>query len=403
MYRIAPAPICCLSLLLTLSPAQGPAMVRAGSSPAAASARVDRVRAYLESQRQQRGFPGASVGWVLPGGQCEAVAVGLADRAAKRLLTVRDRMLSGSIGKTYVVTVALQLVTEERLGLDDKVAVHLGKQAWFGRLPNAADLTVRSLMNHTSGIRRHVFAPAFQALVKGQPDKRWRPDELLSYVFDTEPLFAVGKGWAYADTNYIVLGLVIEKITGRPFNESMHRRVLHRFDLKDTLPSDRRYLPGLAQGYSESGAAFGVVDKTLEDGVMVINPQFEWCGGGLCSTTADLARWAAIFGAGRHWSKELRVQIRQGVAAPMLGRGASYGLGTMIASGKHGAWYGHAGFMPGYMSAMRYYADADLAVAIQFNTDHRRQLGRRPGSYLDAIVDLLAAESAGKPRDRRGK
>lgn len=372
-------------------------------SQGAQDTRTSRVRTYLEEQRERRGFPGVSVAWVLDGEAGEAVAVGLADRESGRKMTVRDRLLSGSIGKTYVVTVALQLVGEGSLGLDDKVSKYLGDQSWFDSLPNAASLTVRSLMNHTSGIKRYVFDEKFHKLVRTQPDKHWKPIELLTYVFDSKPMFEVGKGWAYADTNYIVLGLILQKVTGVPYYQSLHRRVLHRFDLKDTLPSDRRCLPGLVQGYSKSGASFGVVDRTLKDGVFVINPQFEWCGGGLYCTTADLARWAAIFGAGRHWSAELLTQIRQGIPARMLGRGASYGLGTMVLLGKHGQSFGHSGFMPGYMSEMRYYPDTGLAIAIQFNTDARRDLGQRPGAYLDSIIDLLGAAKRKRANPNGGR
>jgi len=385
MTRLAPA------LVFALALTGFHHCVLAQATPASDSgvARQARVRAYLEEQRERRGFPGVGVGWVMPGGHCEAVAVGFSDVQLKRRMTVRDRMLSGSIGKTYVVTVALQLVEEKRLGLADLVSEHLSDRPWFKQLPNAATLTIRSLMNHTSGIKRYVFGDAFCKVVRTEIDKVWKPTELLSYVFGADPLFPVGEGWAYADTNYIVLGLVLEQVTGVPFYRSLQRRVLHRFDLKDTLPSDRRNLPGLAQGYSAMGADFGVVDKTLKDGVFVINPQFEWCGGGLYSTPADLARWAAIFGAGRHWSKELLAQIRQGVDAPMLGRGAKYGLGTMVTKNRHGQSFGHSGFMPGYRSEMRYYPKLDFAIAIQFNTDNPRRLGQRPGSYLDAIIDVL--------------
>ena len=92
------------------------------------------------------------MGFVLSNGRADAVAVGFSDKEDKKQLTVQDRLLSGSIGKTYVSAVALQLVGEEKLGLDDAISRWFAETEWFPRLPNAPDITVRMLMNHTSGI-----------------------------------------------------------------------------------------------------------------------------------------------------------------------------------------------------------------------------------------------------------
>ena len=128
-----------------------------------------------------------------------------------------DRMLAGSVGKTYAAAVALQLCEAGRLDLDAKTARWLSDEPWFPRLPNAEQLTLRQLMNHTSGLRDHVWMPDFHAALAADMQRVWRPEELVAYVLDTEPLFPAGAGWSYADTNYILVGMIIERVTGRPF------------------------------------------------------------------------------------------------------------------------------------------------------------------------------------------
>jgi D-alanyl-D-alanine carboxypeptidase len=356
----------------------------------------EKVEAFLVARQKKHGFPGVCVAWVRDGKNF-AVAIGVSDVEKKTKMTTNDRMLSGSIGKTYVATLALQLVMEKKLSLDAKVSKYIGDETWFSRLPNAADLTVRSLMNHTSGIRRYVFNRKFLAVVAEKPDHVWKPAELLSHVFDTEAEFPVGKGWSYADTNYIVLGVVLEKITGTTYYKAMQKRVLDKFGLGDTVPSDSRRIPKLIPGYTRMGRMFGIKDKTTKDGVFVINPQFEWCGGGLACTTADLAKWAGIYGSAKLWPTALLKQVRDGVPAPQLGRGKAYGLGVILGGTKDAPWVGHSGFMPGYVSEMRFYAKTGLAIAIQFNSDRRAELGMSTGGYLDAILGLMPSPEASGP------
>src|SRR5690606_34417756 len=122
----------------------------------------------------------------------------------KAAMKPTDRMLAGSTGKTFAAATALQLVKEGKIGLDDKVSKYLGAEEWFERLPNANDITVRQLMNHTSGLVRYEFKDQFTKDLTANPDKSWRPEELVTYLFGESPPFAAGEGWDYSDTNYIV-------------------------------------------------------------------------------------------------------------------------------------------------------------------------------------------------------
>src|SRR5262245_32040764 len=106
-------------------------------------------------------FPGATLGVALASGASFGLAVGYSDRASKTPMRPSDRMLAGSTGKTFAAATALQLVKEGRIGLDDKIEKYLGREPWFSRLPNSKDITVRQLMNHSSGLVRYEFKEKF--------------------------------------------------------------------------------------------------------------------------------------------------------------------------------------------------------------------------------------------------
>jgi D-alanyl-D-alanine carboxypeptidase len=149
-------------------------------------------------------------------------------------------------------------------------------------------------------VARYEFKPEFTRQLTAQPEKVWRPEELVGFLFDTKAPFAAGKGWDYSDTNFILLGMILERVTGRSYRELLAERLLGPLRLESTMPSDRRLLPGLAQGYAGSKNAFGGRDAMLDSvGRMIINPQFEWTGGGIASTARDLARWAQALYGGR--------------------------------------------------------------------------------------------------------
>ena len=307
-------------------------------------------------------FPGGSAGFALADGTSFGLAVGLSNVETKTAMTPNDLMLQGSVGKTYVAAVAMQLVQEKKLGLDDKIEKYLGSEKWFSRLPNARDITVRMLMNHTSGLVRYEFKEQFTKDLTANPERVWKPEELVAYILDTSAPFAAGKGWDYSDTNYIVLGMIIERITGHTYYEEMARRILVPLGLRQTVPSDRRTIPNLAQGYAGKDNPFGGTDAMLTKGEMVINPQFEWTGGGIASTAADLARWAKLLYEGKAFEPSLLSRMLEGVPA-RLGGDAQYGLGVIIRPTSQGIAYGHSGFFPGYITEVMYFPEARAAIS----------------------------------------
>ncbi|TAH35533.1 MAG: class A beta-lactamase-related serine hydrolase [Planctomycetota bacterium] len=353
--------------------------------------RTQRLQAVLEAWHQGASFPGATAGFADADGRCFGLAVGVSDRERKTPMQAADRMLAGSVGKTYVAAVALQLVHEGRLGLDEPIAKYLGQEAWFPRLPNAADIRVRMLLQHTSGLVRYEFHEKFVQDLKSEPYKVWKPEEQLAYLFDSEAPFAAGAGWDYSDSNYLVLGLILERIGGAPLNEQIRARVLEPLRLADTLPSDRPELPGLVQGYAGPDNPFGDADAVLADGRMVFNPQFEWAGGGYYTTAPDLARWARLFYQGEAFAAALLPQVVDGVEAPMLGPGVRYGLCAILRDSALGPVWGHSGFFPGYVTEMAYYPERRCAVAVQVNSSAPRVLGRPLRRVVDELAAVLSA------------
>ncbi len=346
-------------------------------------------QARLDELRAESGFPGASVAGVMSDGRTIAVSSGFSDLEAETPLIPKDRLLSGSIGKTYVIAVLLQLVDEGKLALDDRLKKYLGEEAWFERLPNHGEITLRQLLNHTSGVSEHVNEPAFWKDVVAAPSRVWLPAELVAYVLDRDALFAAGEGWSYADTNYILVGMVIERVTRDTFYGQLEKRVLEPLALKDTVPSSSRRIPGLVNGYTTL-EPFGLPnEKTIgEDGLFAINPQLEWTGGGIASTTLDLARWGKLLYEGRAFPEKYLAEMMQGVPA-RTGRGDEYGLGVQMWTTPQGRVHGHTGFFPGYLSAMAYYPKEKVVLAIQFNSNVPAHFRKHPRAYLDDFAEIL--------------
>ncbi|MCI0491019.1 MAG: beta-lactamase family protein [Blastocatellia bacterium] len=333
-------------------------------------------------------FPGATAGFALADGSSFGLATGLSDRETKTPMKPDDRMLQGSVGKTYVAAVALQLVHEKKIGLDDRIEKYLGRESWFARLPNARDITVRQLMNHTSGLVRYEFKEQFLKDLTGDPDKSWKPEELVAYLLDTQAPFAAGQGWDYSDTNYIVLGMIIERVTKSRYYDEAKKRILTPLKLRNTVPSDSRIIQGLIQGYAGADNPFGGRDPMLVDGKFAINPQFEWCGGGIASTAEDLARWAKALYEGKAFDKSLLTEMLDGVPA-RLGPQAKYGLGVIIRPTSLGITYGHSGFFPGYVTDMMYFPEHKLAIAVQVNTSAPRTTGKPLSRFITDFAEII--------------
>ena len=368
--------------LLLLGPS--PALAQAATAPAPLQ---NRLQAKLDSVYRAGRFPGATLGVALADGSSFGLAVGQSDTAKKTPMRPDDRMPQGSAGKTYVAAVALQLVDEGKLELDAPVSRYLGREPWFSRLPNANAITVRQLMTHTSGLVRYEFDERFLADLKRDFFRVWKVEEQLAYLFDQPAPFAAGQGWDYSDTNYLVLGLIIERLTGRALNDEIRRRLIQPLRLTATIPNDKPDLP-ISQGYAGLPNPFGDADAMMVNGRMIMNPAFEGAGGGWSSSAVDLARWGRALYGGKVLSAARLQEALQGVPA-QLGPEVRYGLGVIIWPSPQGPVYGHSGFFPGYVTDMRYFPQGDFALALQLNTSVARALGQPSGQLMNQLAEIV--------------
>jgi D-alanyl-D-alanine carboxypeptidase len=356
------------------------------SAPAAL---LDQLRATFEELHVAGSFPGGTASFAFAGGRKLGIAVGVSDRTTGRRMTPSDRMLLGSVGKTFASALALLLVHDGKFALDDPISRFLGTEPWFDRLPNGRRITVRQLMTHTSGLVRYELNPTFLADLTADPDKVWTGEERLAYLFDHRAPFAPGQGWEYSDTNYIVLGMIIERTGGAPYYEQLHQRILQPNSLTRTIPSDTRLLP-IVQGHAGPNNPFGGTDEMIKNGKFAINPQFEWTGGGLATTSDDLVKWAKLLYEGRVIPESLMDDLLHGVPA-RLGPETRYGLGVIIRPTALGMTYGHSGFMPGYQTDLMYFPEMKLAIAVQVNSSAPRSTGRPLRDFITEFARVVAA------------
>ncbi|MEQ8516969.1 MAG: serine hydrolase domain-containing protein [Chromatocurvus sp.] len=333
-----------------------------------------RLTETLNAFRDRHGFPGATAAIALADGRIATAFTGLADIEAETRMTSGTRMLAASIGKTFVAATVLALESDGLLSQTDLLAAHLHDKPWLADLPNAETITLGHLLRHQSGLRDHTHLPAFQAAAAARfaSDRpAFTPAELLGFVSGQDALFQAGGAWAYSDTGYILLGLVIEKVAGRTYYEVVQERFLEPLGLAGTIPSDRPDIPGLAVGYTIKDNPFGLPERTADaDGTLLWDPAVEWTGGGLASTSRDLACWGhALFGGGAMIAPYLD-RLLDGVAMAPDRPGIRYGTGVSIRTETpRGPVYGHAGWVPAYVSSLRHYADHAVTVAFQINTD----------------------------------
>ena len=367
MLRLISVTVLGLWVLGAQVPQQAPV-----TAPVSLQAALDEWRASIQS-------PGASLGIVTEDGTLTALVSGVSNRAANTPMKTGDLLMAGSVGKTFFAALALRLIEQGRLNLNAPISTYLGTKPWFSRLPNAKDITVRMLMTHTSGLVRYEMNPKFTADLRAQPDKSWTPEEELSYLFDATPPFAAGQGWDYSDTNYIVLGLIMEGITGTKVYDEVERWFLKPLMMSGVVPTTSRRVPGLVPGYAGPRDPLGLPDEVLANGVFVINPQFEWTGGGYATTAGALAQWGHALYTAKAISVRARdLMISEAVPA-RLGPETRYGLGVIVRpTTPAGPAWGHSGFFPGYQTELLHLPERGLTLAIQVNTSAPRPAGTRP-------------------------
>jgi D-alanyl-D-alanine carboxypeptidase len=329
----------CVALTLTTSPAAGSAPATAPASRPVAFAGGDSAGALRAAMLAtvDAGATGVIVR-VDDGDDVTRIGVGAARLEPRRPIRTGDQVRVGSITKTMVATVALQLVGEGRLRLDDTL------EQWLpGVVPGADAITIRMLLNHTSGIFNYTDDPDFIPTVLADPYRYWSPAELVAVATAHPPVFAPGTGWSYSNTGYILVGLVLEKVTGRPIQTLLERRVISPLQLHDTFfATSGRFRGSYAHGYiPPSLSGEGYLDASGWP------PSWAWAAGAVVSTAPDLARFYRALMSGRLLAPRLLAQMTTTVA---VAEGFGYGLGIYTMDTPCGTVWGHDGGIPGYVS-----------------------------------------------------
>ena len=284
------------------------------------------------------GVPGA-IGYARDGGTVTVAASGLADLATKTPIAVGDRVRVGSLTKTFVATVVLQLAAEHLLSISDTVS------RWLpGLVPGGAGITIRELLQHTSGIYSYTNDPGFLQALFSDPTRVWRPAELVRIAVAHPPVFPPGTSLAYSNTDYVLLGMIIQAATGHPVGQQLQARIFTPLGLRDTyLPYANPHLrTPYAHGYllGQPGAT-GPADAT------VFSPSWAGAAGGIVSTAADLARFYTALLSGKLLPAAQLQQMMTTIPIPM-GQGVGYGLGVESVPLPCGTAWGHTGDFPGY-------------------------------------------------------
>jgi D-alanyl-D-alanine carboxypeptidase len=289
------------------------------------------------------GMPGVFA-QVRDGSRTWNLAAGDADINTGRPVRPQFRHRIGSVTKTFVATTILQLVGEHRVDLDAPIADYL-PDVVPGEL--GGQVTVRMLLNHTSGIAD--YAPVLFADLEAVEDLQFRtftPQELIGIGLSQPPTNAPGERWSYSNTGYVILGLLIERLTGRPYAEEISRRILRPLGLQHTyFPGTNPYIRGPHM------AGYLVLPDGLRD-VTVFNQSSGWATGEMISTAADVNSFYRALLTGRLLTPALLAQMQTTVVVvPGLPEVAEYGLGILWLATPCGRVWGHMGEEVGYSTS----------------------------------------------------
>ena len=331
--------------------------------------------------------PGAVVGVAIPGRGFWLSAQGIADLRTAAPITADDHFRIASVSKTFTATVILQLVDDGKLGLDDTL------ETYVPGIPNGSTITIRQVLQMTAGIYDFSLDEQFMAAYDRDPSTRFTPDDVIAIVKRHGPDFAPGASLSYSDTNYFLLGMVIEQVTGMSAAQALQEHIFTPLGLTETSLPDTPEMPApFARGYIATSAT----DDTLRD-VTLSNPLSAWTAGGIVSTVADLQVWAVALGEGRLLSPETQ---RERLSFELIPGGSrlpvSYGLGIMDVAG----FVGHNGAIYGYSTWVLYDPESKGSLVVLAN---RGELQTEfAGPIAVGIIDRLfpgrveAAEAAPK-------
>ena len=366
-----PLPICLVGALLI-----------AGATPAQAIKADPGLQVLNRSLKRlvklDDGPPGAIAIVQRQGDRRRVVKAGFANLTPTERPHPTDRMRIASVAKAFSGAVALSLVDQGRLTLDTTIAERLPDlpAAWHS-------VTLRQLLNHTSGVPDYTQDPDFQAFFGANPQAQVPPRQLLDFVAD-EPLgFAPGSAYRYSNSDNIIVGLMAEEVTQTSYESLLATHVYAPLGLTSTsLPSDSALAEPFIHGYEVAPGA------PPEDISTAISPSGAWASGGIVSTPADLNRFVRGYVGGRLFSKEERVQQFQFVAGDSEppgppGPGDNFaGLALFKYQTDCGTVFGHTGSFPGYTQFIAASRNGQSSVVVSVNTAVDFVAGGKPYDSL---------------------
>jgi D-alanyl-D-alanine carboxypeptidase len=294
---------------------------------------------------------------------------GYANPETETAYTLDTHHRIGSVTKPIVASVILQLVDEGHLALDDTV------DEWFPELDGAGNVTVEMLGTMTSGVFNYTETLAWGSAMIQDPERVWEPEELIEFGFDLTGTAEPDGSWTYSNTNYIMLGLIIEDITGNDLVTELESRVFEPLELDNTSfpdPDDATLPEPFARGMSGMLPGTSMVDATDW------NPSWGWAAGQVISTPDDMLVFAEEIYHGGLLSDGSRAaqhdlvdviseEMLEELPAAEIDRAGEvgYGFGVLFDNG----WYGHDGIISGYTTMVTYRPDLETSLVVMSNAD----------------------------------
>ncbi len=327
------------------------------------------------------GVPGAIL-LVRDGDRTVLLASGLGDIAGQTPMRPDDRFRIASLTKSYVATVVLQLVGEGKLALDDSVERRLP-----GAIPNGDKITIRQLLNHTSGLFDFSNDPRLlKPYLSGNLGYHWAPRKLVKIAVSHKPLFAPGARHSYSNTNYVIAGLIVEAVTKKPLGSELKRRIFQPVHLTSTtFPTTPRIAGAHAHGYY----VFGTPPATDVTG---ISP-YPWAAGAIVSTATDVADFYRALLSGRLLEPKLLNAMKKTVSEGKGGPpGKRYGLGLERSQTSCGTAWGHTGSF-GYATFAFTSADGARQAVLMVNLDGA-SWPEQAGTLVFKLIDSAYCSTA---------
>ena len=311
----------------------------------------------------------------------ESARAGTVESGTGRPMPLNGRFRIGSVTKTFTAAVVLQLVGQGRMSLDDTV------ERWLpgvvqGDGNNGSRITVRELLQHTSGIPE--VQPRIPALVSadGYRSERFRsytPQELVALAMQNPPTFPPGSAWSYSNTNYTLAAMIVQAVTGRTWAQEVNDRIIRPLGLRDTSTPDNS--PAIRGPHAQSYTAFGT-DHSID--VTELNSTMAIGSGSIISTAHDLSRFYSALLGGRVLAPAQLKDMTTTTPAPGLGPGVGYGLGLgSIPLSCGGSYFGHVGELLGYQSWVGTTADGTRTAVVYVTSDGDQDT---PGA-MQSLVD----------------